>query len=1439
MSAENWLKIEEIFQSALDLPIAERRPFIQKACEGDKDLESEVEKLVADYESADRFIESPAWTDSDFLSSKAKREIASSLEEEFSDDKIDPLIGRRIGVFELKKEIGRGGMGAVYLAERADGEFRQRVAIKLIKRGMDTDFIVRRFRHERQILANLDHPNIARLLDGGTTEDRLPYFVMEFVNGEPLYQYCDERQLSVRQRLKIFQQVCSAVQAAHQQQIIHRDIKPGNILITSLGVPKLLDFGIAKILDPDLIHESFNPTSTMMRLMTPDYASPEQVRGLEITPASDVYALGILLYELLTGHRPYGFAAHSAHEVSRVICETEPELPSRAVASTQNLLPVYVRNNISAEKAADLRGTTVEDLENELAGNLDRLIMKALRKSPDERFESVREFADDLSRHLNGKEVLAHPPISQAGYFENTLSDSAPTGDKSVAVLPFKLLNIAAGEDTAERFLGVGLADALITRLSNIQRFIVRPTSSVLRFDKINYDPFVAGKELNVEYILDGYYQRVGERIRVSVQLLSVPAQTTVWAGRFDENLTDVLSLEDAISTKVAESLIPHLSAGEREILAKRGTDNPQAFEAYLRGRYYWNTFTEDGFAKAIVAYHEAIAYDAKYALAFAGIADYYNWLGVYGILPPDECFDSAIEAATTAINITEELSEAHSALGFAVVGGKFEWARGEQHCLRALELNPNNATAHVWYSIQLTMEGRFDEGIRHARRAVKLDPLTAFNQHNLGWCLYFARRFDESINQYQITAAANPLYPLAFLGLSWGMRFVGRHQEAIKAVSRAQELAGESVFMLTACGQTHAAAGNRKEAEAVLEKLESLSENRYVSPYHISIIYTFLGDKNKAISTLEKANKKSECWLAWMGVEPAFDVLRDDARFSNLFETTGNPLLHRAETLVMKSDLDTFARRAETVEFRAEEKIHQPPKSALQIPKWIFVTAAMAIALITISYFSARSGWFGGAPKTESAQNIAPNDAAVSGSSKSKVRSFAVLPFTTIGAASEDEQYLGVGTADLISSKISQIVEINVRSASAVRKYLKTEKSPVDVGRELAVDYIVSGSVERKENNVEARLQMTEVANGRVIWSEIFDEPNNNLFALQDLISEQVANSLSLRLTNAEKQNLAKHFTESGEAQQFYLAGRFQFGKRTVEGLRQAISLFEQATKADPNFALAYTGLADCHALLNWYQEPQPPDAWERAKQYAEKAVALDGDLAEAHASLALIKFHYQRDYTSAENEFRRAINLKPNYATAHQWYAFLLSAQERHNEAVAVMRHAEELEPRSAVIANSVANVLFYARQYDESIAQAKRSLEIDPSSVGAHVILRWNYELKGMNEDALATYEKEIAFAGNTPTSRAKQAHVFAAIGRGDEARAIIEELKTSNQIINITPYEIAVIYALVGDRDKSFEWLKKGKNIHAVGFSFARVDPLLDNLRADKRFSSLVQ
>ncbi len=581
-------------------------------------------------------------------------------------DEIDPMIGRRLGAYRIEREIGRGGMGAVYEAVRVDKEFNKRAAIKLVKRGMDTDFVLRRFRKERQILAALDHPHIAGLLDGGTTEDGLPYFVMEYIEGQPLYSFCDSHQLTIVERLKLFRSICDAVNYAHQKQVVHRDIKPSNVLVTSDGVPKLLDFGIAKLLNPQLAGDiTHDPTATAMRLMTPEYASPEQVQGAPTNPTTDVYSLGVLLYELLTGHRPYRLVNRAPHEIARVICEESPAPPSIIITRADDLLPnLYLGYDVTTMKQLyTTRSATLESLRKALSGDLDSIVMQALRKEPEWRYQTAADLRDDVTRYLDGRPVsdLPDPPRHTLGVRQEPLSS-----ENSLAVLPLKLLDLNQGESSPD-YLGTGLADALITRLSAIRNFAVRPTSSVLRYGA-DADPLRAGRELGVAFVLDGRIRRSGDRIRVTIQLLNVNDETTAWAGQFDEQFTDVLTLEDTISAHVAEAIVPQLTVDERLRLAKRGTDNPQAHEAYLRGRFYWNTFTEDGFARAIVCYQQAIALDPNYALAYAGVAAYHNWLGVFSVMPFAECAAAAYEAASMAVEIDPTLAEAHAALGQAIL---------------------------------------------------------------------------------------------------------------------------------------------------------------------------------------------------------------------------------------------------------------------------------------------------------------------------------------------------------------------------------------------------------------------------------------------------------------------------------------------------------------------------------------------------------------------------------------------------------------------------------------------------------------------------------------------------------------------------------------------------------------------------------------------------
>ncbi len=392
MSPERYQQVKQLFQSALELEPEKRAAFLAEACARDDDLRAEVESLLASHKGAESFIEMPALAGAPTLPAE---EIT------------DPMVGRRIGSYRLIRELGHGGMGAVYLAVRADEQFQKRVAIKLVKRGLDTD--LQRFRNERQILASLDHPNIARLLDGGTTEDGLPYFVMEYVEGQPLVEYCDQRKLSTAERLKLFRTVCSAVHYAHQNLVVHRDLKPSNILVTAEGVVKLLDFGIAKILNPDLSAATIAPTATAMRLMTPEYASPEQVRGLAVTTASDVYSLGVVLYELLTGHRPYRVTSRALHEITRIICEEEPEKPSTAISRVEAVLGPdgTIQKQLTPEEVSKNREEQPEKLRRRLQGDLDNIVLMAMRKEPQRRYGSVEQFSEDIRRHLEGLPVIA------------------------------------------------------------------------------------------------------------------------------------------------------------------------------------------------------------------------------------------------------------------------------------------------------------------------------------------------------------------------------------------------------------------------------------------------------------------------------------------------------------------------------------------------------------------------------------------------------------------------------------------------------------------------------------------------------------------------------------------------------------------------------------------------------------------------------------------------------------------------------------------------------------------------------------------------------------------------------------------------------------------------------------------------------------------------
>lgn len=396
MQAERWQKIEQIYNEALACEVAQRGAVLDRTCGHDASLRKEVESLLKYSQHAEPALERPA------LEILAE-ELANDLNDQPAP--AEKMTGRRIGQYKIIGKLGAGGMGDVYRAVRADEAYQQHVALKLLRDSLqdrDAAFFLAQFRNERQILANLQHPNIARLFDGGATEDGIPYFVMELVEGQPIHEYCDGHRLSIADRLKLFLQIASAVQYAHQRLIVHRDIKPANILVKADGVPALLDFGIAKIIDPATQAVGAPATLTGVRMMTPEYACPEQIRGEAVTTATDVYSLGVVLYELLSGHRPYRITSNNPLEIARVICEEEPKKPSTAVTN-----PAPGVQNAGPEQIGAARGSEPPRLARQLRGDLDAVLLKALRKEPEQRYATAGELADDIRRYLEGRPVKA------------------------------------------------------------------------------------------------------------------------------------------------------------------------------------------------------------------------------------------------------------------------------------------------------------------------------------------------------------------------------------------------------------------------------------------------------------------------------------------------------------------------------------------------------------------------------------------------------------------------------------------------------------------------------------------------------------------------------------------------------------------------------------------------------------------------------------------------------------------------------------------------------------------------------------------------------------------------------------------------------------------------------------------------------------------------
>jgi serine/threonine-protein kinase len=774
-----------------------------------------------------------------------------------------------------------GGMGEVYLAR--DTLLDRQVALKFLPAEIAHDpQRLRRFVQEAKAASSLTHPNIAHIYEIGEA-DSVRFIAMEYVEGKSLDQRINGAPLKTAEMLQIASQAADAISEAHAKGIVHRDIKSANIMLTTRGQVKMLDFGLAKILSSSAPVVTELPTqlktSPGLVIGTVPYMSPEQALGQEIDHRSDIFSLGVVLYEMATGRLP--FCGKTTPETIGLITSAQPEAAAR--------------------------------FNYDLPAEFDRIIRKCLEKARERRYQSATDLVVDLEnlrrdsqsgaavaqRRAAGSLQQSRLPllfgvaliavIITAGlllfYWTKTRSQRGSQNIESIAVLPF----VNSSGDLKSEYLSDGVTESIINSLSQLPRLRVMARTTMFRYKGKEVAPETVGRELQVDAVLTGRVLQQADTLIVQADLMSVADGSQLWGEHYTRKLVDVFAIQDEIAQQITDRLRLRLTGAEQKLLTKHYTENTEAYDLFLKGRYFWGKGNQEGFEKAIEYYQQAVALDPNYALAYVGLATSYASLGgVLGYRAPKETFPKSKEFALKAIALDEILAEAHSSLATYSLNYEWNWSEAEREYKRAIELNPNYAFAHSGYGTYLEALGRFDEAVAERQLAYKFDPLSAFAAADVGYPLYYARRYDDAIQHYKKGLELDPNFSWGHLWIGQTYVAKGMYKEALEEINQAVKLSRGDTRAQATLGHAHAVSGRRDEALAVLDELKKASQQRYVSPYYIALIYVGLGRDQEAIAWLQKARDERETYLILMKVEPVFDRLHSNAEFIAIERSVG-----------------------------------------------------------------------------------------------------------------------------------------------------------------------------------------------------------------------------------------------------------------------------------------------------------------------------------------------------------------------------------------------------------------------------------------------------------------------------------------------------------------------------------------------------------------------
>jgi serine/threonine-protein kinase len=805
------------------------------------------------------------------------------------------MIAESIAHYRIIKKLGAGGMGEVYLA--LDTKLDRKVAIKILRPdSLAEENLKKRLVREAQAAAKLDHPNICAIYDVNEA-DSLTFIVMQYIEGETLAEKMERKPLRLSAFLALAEQAAEGLAEAHRYSIVHRDIKPHNLMITPRGQVKILDFGLAKQMLSDDQVDRDAPTATLLstpgRIVgTMPYMSPEQVQGEPLDACSDIFSLGVTFYEILAGKHPFKDKS-AAITMSRILL-SDPIPTEQFKAQVSPELQTVLSKMLCKEKAE--RYQSAQDL------------LRDLRQLP------AKLSADDTQSNATGaneldaikpKENLADGVLSKVQRNKWVVPASAlalillvvvvtrwlsTERLDSLAVLPFTYAasdpQLMANPD--REYVSDGLTEGIINNLSQLSNLKVIARSSVFRYKGKDLDVQAIGRELNVRAVLTGQIIQDGDELTIRVALMDVQGNRSIWGATYQRKTADFQTVQKEVAKSVSEKMRLKLTGADETQLAKTYTDSGEAYEAYLKGRYHWNKRTDEGFKKATSFFQEAILKDPNYALAYTGLADCYTLRSDYGFLDPREGYALAKGAVTLALKYDESLAEAHTSLASIKAVTDWDWQGAENEYRRAIELNPKYATARHWYAAQLLVQGRLDEALQEIKKAQQLDPLSLGINKDFAVILLYAGDYDKALEQCRKTLEIEPHFGVmsTYIAQIYGLK--QKYSEAVAELEKAHDAAPEDAEITYALGQAYALAGKKDQALKISNELNQTAKQNISLPKEAAYLYALLGEKERAVAILQTAAENHYISVAEVKMDPRFAELRKDARILELLQKIG-----------------------------------------------------------------------------------------------------------------------------------------------------------------------------------------------------------------------------------------------------------------------------------------------------------------------------------------------------------------------------------------------------------------------------------------------------------------------------------------------------------------------------------------------------------------------